>query len=118
MDDDHLVLRTTEKLLKKLGLTVTTATNGQDAIRLYTKHRYDGVILDYQMPRLNGLDTYYKLKKLAPNITAFIYTGDLYAKNLTQILEKEQKNLSLVYKPLDIRDFEIVLHQKLTTPRY
>jgi len=64
IDDDKIVLRTIEKLLKIEGYELTIAENGQEAIEFVQKSFYDLVITDIRMPRLDGVETIQKIKKL------------------------------------------------------
>jgi CheY-like chemotaxis protein len=43
------------RLLRKEGHTVTTVDNGRDAIRLVQEGTYDLVLMDIQMPALDGV---------------------------------------------------------------
>ena len=43
-------------LLAKYGLTFDLATNGLEAYELYTKNHYDLILMDEQMPKLNGIE--------------------------------------------------------------
>ena len=44
------------KLLKKIGLTVDVANNGKEAIELLSRKPYDFVLMDIQMPVMDGLE--------------------------------------------------------------
>ena len=56
--DDMFTNRLTiTKLLKKLGHTFDEATNGQDAINKIVTNNYDLVLLDIEMPIMNGFET-------------------------------------------------------------
>ena len=57
--DDHATsLDIMEKFLQKIGLRVTTASNGESAIKEITRNsRFDMVIMDIQMPGLSGIET-------------------------------------------------------------
>ena len=55
------------------------AENGQEAIALSIKHRPDLIILDLEMPIMNGVDAAREIKKLLPNVPIILFTqyGDL-----------------------------------------
>jgi len=57
--DDHATsLEVMEKFLHKIGLRVTTATDGESAIKEITRNsRFDMIIMDVQMPGLSGIET-------------------------------------------------------------
>lgn len=58
VDDHQTTLQVMEKFLQKIGLRVTTATNGEDAIKELTRNnRFDMIIMDVQMPGLSGIET-------------------------------------------------------------
>ena len=44
------------KILSKLGLTAALAENGQEAIEMVSQHRYDIILMDMQMPEIDGLE--------------------------------------------------------------
>ncbi|MBT9582055.1 response regulator [bacterium] len=53
-DDEPAVLRSLEFILKKEGYRVLTAVNGQEAYDLASANLPDLVLLDIQMPRMDG----------------------------------------------------------------
>jgi DNA-binding NarL/FixJ family response regulator len=57
--EDHLIARVgvTEVINMQHDMTVVAeATNGEQALALYRKHRPDVTLLDIRMPKLSGLD--------------------------------------------------------------
>ena len=90
VDDDDLVLLAVQELLTPLGFSVTTSSNGADAIQKATSKAFDLVILDVIMPEMNGKELQQHVEELSPGIkTLFIsgYTADVVAER--GILEKE-----------------------------
>jgi signal transduction histidine kinase/CheY-like chemotaxis protein len=58
VDDHGTTLQLMEKFLQKIGLSVTTATDGEGAIKeVTTNNRFDMIIMDVQMPGLSGIET-------------------------------------------------------------
>jgi CheY-like chemotaxis protein len=51
-------------MLKSLGHTVTIANNGAQAIELYKAGKFDLILMDIQMPVMNGITATQKLKQM------------------------------------------------------
>ncbi len=105
IDDNVLVGSTTKLIIESLGVEVILADSGQKGINEYKKQNFDVVIIDYQMPGMNGIETYTKIKKINPKIRAYLYTGDLYSEELKDVIKKEEGQLSILYKPAGKEDF-------------
>jgi len=56
VDDNPVNLIVTSSHLKSIGINVTTATNGLEAIDAVKQHHFDAVLMDIRMPILDGLD--------------------------------------------------------------
>jgi PAS domain S-box-containing protein len=55
VDDDAAVLALIARMLRSHGFEVTTASNGQEALRELGSRRFDLVVTDVAMPELDGL---------------------------------------------------------------
>jgi FixJ family two-component response regulator len=67
VDDDESVCRAIKRLVGSLGMEAETFASGQefiDFIEAMPSRRFDCIILDVQMPGLNGLDVQERLKRL------------------------------------------------------
>lgn len=62
-DDEPYVLRSLEFILKKEGYRVVTATNGEDAYDRINTENPDLVLLDIQMPKMDGNTVCKKLRE-------------------------------------------------------
>jgi CheY-like chemotaxis protein len=56
VDDSDVNLKVASFMLKKLGHQADIATNGIEAIEALENHSYDIVLMDIQMPEMDGLE--------------------------------------------------------------
>jgi PAS domain S-box-containing protein len=77
VDDEPIVLETQSLLLLELGYRVTSFSEAYEAIEYFTSHHeeVDLVILDLNMPNLNGKQCYLSLKDIRPDVRVIISTG-------------------------------------------
>lgn len=55
-EDDRDIAKAVQTLLQRSGYSVDTVFNGQDAVDYIEAGEYDGVILDWMMPKLSGIE--------------------------------------------------------------
>lgn len=77
IDDDKDVLLTIGDFLKLNGYTMVTATNGEEALRQLAEQKPDLIILDINMPKMNGLAflTNIQAKPEWADIPVYVFTG-------------------------------------------
>ena len=77
-DDREYISQVAEVLEEEEGYSVGFTTNGYDAFNLLSVVKYDLIILDINMPRINGLDVLKELKetKTTKLIPVLMSTGD------------------------------------------
>ena len=63
VDDDAAYRKLMVGLLRAQGFEVVTASDGEDALTEFARHEPDLVLLDVDMPRLNGFEVCRKLKQ-------------------------------------------------------
>ena len=62
--EDNLVnQRLAEALLEKVGHTVVIANNGREAIEHFKSQHFDLVLMDVQMPEVDGFEATYEIRK-------------------------------------------------------
>jgi CheY-like chemotaxis protein len=55
-EDNPVNQKLTAFLLQRKGYVVTIVDNGADAVQMVSRHRYDAVLMDVQMPGMDGLE--------------------------------------------------------------
>lgn len=89
VDDSKVSVAVFAALLKKTGISLDKAYSGQEGLDLAERNRYDIIFMDHQMPVMDGLETFRKLRKsdtLNKNTPVIILTG-----NAGEEWEKEYK---------------------------
>ncbi len=76
-DDEDMVRTATRRVLEHAGLEVLEARDGSEAVDLYAANtdRVDLVILDLDMPQMNGEQAFARLNALAPDLPVLISSG-------------------------------------------
>ena len=75
-DDSPTALRSVCDFLDFSGglEVVCTASDGLNAVQLVAKHQPDLALLDFRMPRLNGLQAAQQLRRSHPTLRVIIYS--------------------------------------------
>lgn len=78
-DDEESIRLTAKLMLQRCGYTVLTASDGEDALKVYREFRekIKGVVLDLVMPRMSGEQVYIELKKINPEVKVLLASGML-----------------------------------------
>lgn len=63
VEDNEINQELAMELLMMNGMTVTAANNGQEALELLSKQTFDGVLMDIQMPVMDGFETTKNIRK-------------------------------------------------------
>jgi len=104
-DDNPAVLRHLVRLLQTEFDVVSTAENGQSALECARRCRPDVIVLDLEMPFLNGIEVTRELRKLGPTPAVVICSVESHA----EIVEATQQAGALGYV------FKIYMHRDLIT---
>jgi signal transduction histidine kinase/CheY-like chemotaxis protein/HPt (histidine-containing phosphotransfer) domain-containing protein len=64
VDDTKMVLYVIKEKMLAYGLQVDTAASGHEAIEKIKTNKYDLVLMDYKMPKMNGIEATMEIRKL------------------------------------------------------
>ena len=75
IDDDQAILRYEKMLLERSGYAVLAAASAQQGLRLVTMCKCDAVLLDYEMPGMNGHEVAVEIKRVRPELSVVLLSG-------------------------------------------
>ncbi len=110
VEDNQINQLIAEELLKTAGYTLDVANNGQEALTLLKNNSYDLVLMDIQMPVMDGLSTARAIRKMPQYdslpiiaMSAHAMTGDKEISLSHGMNEHITKPISpaILYKTLD-----------------
>ena len=99
VEDDRLNKNLICKVLRNEGHQVVEASDGSEALELLYQQRFDLVITDFMMPKLNGLKFVEQLHPLQPRLPIIFITGYLSAISGKAILDNVAE---VIPKPFEL----------------
>jgi len=75
VDDNQSSLKICKIILEDSGYKILTAGSGREGLEVFGSNAIDAVILDYQMPGLNGELVGVEMKQTNPRIPILMLTG-------------------------------------------
>ncbi|MBI4811376.1 MAG: response regulator [Ignavibacteriales bacterium] len=111
--DDEEALRTVlGSELMNAGYEVATASDGDEAISVVQKKKFDLVLLDIKMPKVDGFEVLKFIKKNLPVIKVIMLTGFADLKNAIE--SKKHGAEDFVSKPYDLVDLLTTIERVLS----
>ncbi|HYK89369.1 MAG TPA: response regulator [Acidobacteriota bacterium] len=105
VEDDKLLNWSLVSSLSKWGFNVQPAFTGNDAVSFLEKTGYDVVLLDYQLPDLDGLAVARLVRKTYPDAVIFLVT----AFQLNELPIDAGLIDDYFNKPLDLQQIHLAL---------
>jgi CheY-like chemotaxis protein len=92
-----------------LGIEVEEATDGKSGLAIFQKDgdSFVGVLLDFTMPEMDGLETYRRLLAIRPGLPALLVSG--YGMDEMRDRLKEYPGMALVQKPFGQKELSKAL---------
>ena len=109
VDDNPDACATAAKLLWAWGYQADVAEDGPTALKLIDHNSYGLVIIDYQMPGMNGVELFRKMREIRPEITGIFLTG--YTTIDVVYPAIESGILRVLPKPVDFKELMPILEQ-------
>jgi PAS domain S-box-containing protein len=90
VDDEAMILDTSQQLLTRLGYTVLKAQSGHEALEKYGSvlDSVDLAIIDMIMPEMSGRELYMRIKEIRPDIKTLLCSGYSMNEIAQEIMDK------------------------------
>ncbi len=95
------------RILEAAGATVTVAANGEVALELATVHQFDLILMDMQMPVMDGIEATQTLRNLGNSTPIVALTANVMQKHRRQF--EEAGASGFLQKPIDRKELERIL---------
>ena len=102
VEDNPNLLYLTYEILEYENYHVTTAINGEAAIKALSENDFDLVITDLNLGQVNGISVLKKAKELNPETMVIIMTGSVDVQSAIEALRLNADDYLL--KPFNLHD--------------
>ncbi len=109
VDDESDLRNLLNHVLTQAGYEVMEAPDGEAALNILRKEKFDIAFLDIQMPNVNGIQVLKHIQKNSPSTKAIMLTGYADLKNAMEA--KEFGATDFIGKPYKIEDILSTVHR-------
>jgi CheY-like chemotaxis protein len=106
-EDNKVNLSIARRFMHKWGIQVVEAANGKEAIEQFRKGKYDLMLIDLEMPEMDGTSALREIRKFNNTVPAMAFTAAVYDNMENDLLKKGF--VGYIHKPFRPED----LHQKI-----
>ncbi len=113
-DDDDGIREVIKSTLKKKGFEVLEAKNGKEAVELCSKHSFDCILMDIEMPVMDGIEATKRILEINPAAVVIGITGHCNkAKDLQLAQAKE-----VLPKPFSTKELLLIIEKHTKNEKY
>lgn len=113
-EDNTINQKLIKNVLNGLGISVTLASNGQEALDLRMQNEYDMIFMDVQMPVMGGIEATHKIiayeeKTRKHHIPIVALTANALSGDREKYMEEGMDNY--LSKPIDLDKLNVLLQE-------
>ncbi len=100
VDDEKDFVEALGERMKNRGMNVTTTTSAKDAINKVKAESYDAIVLDLQMPEMDGMEALKAMREIKPEMQIILLTGHATVEKGIKAIKMGA--MDLIEKPADM----------------
>jgi signal transduction histidine kinase/CheY-like chemotaxis protein len=108
-EDNAVNMAIARRFLTKWGIEVHEACNGREAVEIFRQVRFDLILIDLEMPEMDGITALTEIRKINDKVPAIAFTAAVYDNMRADLIQKGF--MEFVPKPFRPED----LHDKIAT---
>lgn len=109
VEDNPVNLKLLSKMITKMGNHVVSAEDGEKGLEKYKSGEFDIVLMDCQMPVMDGYEATQEIRKIDPNIPIVAVTANALEKDRRHCFEVGMNDF--IAKPINIKELKKVIYQ-------
>lgn len=106
VDDEQVIRDLCSELLAREGYAVESAENGMTALKMIRKSNFDVVLVDVNMPVMNGIELLESIKRDYPHLEVIIMTAFGTIQNAIEAMRKGA--FDFILKPFNLDQIQVV----------
>ena len=110
-DDEASLRLVLQTAINKVGYYVDTVKNGKEALHMAQENHYDVVILDIRMPEMDGLQAFYEIHKIKPNLPIILMTA--FGSSETAVDAMKLGAYDYILKPFNLEEVKIIVNRAI-----
>jgi DNA-binding response OmpR family regulator len=111
VEDDLSIQRSIGMGLRKFGYAVDAASDGEEALKMVGIHEYDAIVLDWNLPKIDGIDVLKEIRNDKPDIKVLILSARSEVED--KIFGLDTGANDYMVKPFHFRELEARLRALL-----
>ncbi len=115
IDNEKIALKNLEHVMKKEGYEVTATQSGQNALKLLEEKRFDVVLTDLRMEKVDGMQILKRCREFYPDIEVIMITG--YATLESAVDTMKHGAFYYIAKPFKLDEVRKVVKEALEKVR-
>jgi DNA-binding response OmpR family regulator len=110
-EDDKNIANLIKEIVERKGHTAAITTDGDEAYKVFCNIKFDLIITDLKMPKVDGITFIKLVREKNHNIPIIIVTG--YGSEKNRALAENYGVFKILSKPCSIVDITLAIEQAL-----